>query len=372
MTADYNTPSNAGRHVSHLLAVADEIGCGLVQISEKDARLRGRCPFHKQRGARSETLLVNPEDGHFQCRACNIKGNPGTFMAMIWGVAATEAHEMLESMDGQVATTRRPAPMAMREPEKTLDPKFRRQNTHLLTAAARHFREGLRDHDPAARYIRKLGITTYNARRVRLGATGHPKLIEALRETGCTTNEIRQSPLIRVGKAGRQECAFYEAIAIPDTDIIGATKWMTMVKARPEEALLEQPPAPALALPGRRPYLLGMAPIPNETPRLVATDDARIYMILLTNGITACYTLSRKDGKRIAQRLTAKRARKTELIMWDQSLAEEIASNMRNAGRGRNITEWNETEVSRLIDPNKRDLSRLMRREGRAAPELPG
>ena len=293
-------------------------------------------------------------------------------MAMIWGVAVTEAHEMLESMDGRVATTKRPEPMAMRDREKRLDPKFRRQNTHLLTAAARHFREGLKNHDPAARYIRKLGITTYDARRVRLGATGHPNLVEALRQTGCTTAEIRESPLIRVGRDGRQECSFYEAIAIPDTDVIGATKWMTMVKARPEEALLEQPAAPPMALPGRRPYLLGMAPIPNEAPRLIATDDVRIYMILLTNGITACYTLSRKDGKRIAQRLTAKRAKKIELVMWDRTLAEEIASNVRNAGQGRNITEWNESEVSRLIDPNKRDLSRLMRREGRAAAELPG
>ena len=367
-TEQTNTP---GRHAEHLLSAAREADCDLRESGDGTETLRGRCPFHRTRNPADRTLRVNAKEGFFRCRACNTGGNAGTFTAMIWGVAVTEAHEMLAEMEGMNATTERPRPIALRPRELALETRFRRQNTHLLTVATRHFRRELKRRAIAAQYLRVLGVTPYDGRNAKLGFAGHTGLIEALRRGGCTEEEIEASPLTRRNGDGELEEAFYGSLVIPDLDMIGATKWMAMVPARPDHALnADQAPRP-MELPGRRPYLLGASAFAAGAERVAVTDDVRIHAILLTKGIATCYTLGRRDPKRIADKLAAKRPRALDILIRETAMAKEIGNDMRDAIGDRNITKWTTDEIARLIEPSTRDLTRLERREKAAATKPP-
>ena len=335
---------------AQMLTLMSLTGCELRPTQTNGEHLRGYCPFHQ--GGTRRTLAVDATEARFACRACGIKGGPGAFAGMIWGVAAAEAHEMLAQMNGAAPTTERPAPISLRDREMALDAKFRRQNTHLLTLATQFYSREVSEANRGGEYLTALGISRRRARDWGFGFATGRGLLGWLNRQQCTQQELEESPLIRRRPNGGLGEQFHSVITLPDRDAIGATKWMLMVPAAPNAALSETRPRP-LSLPGQRPFVLGLAEVDRNTAEIVVTDDPRVYMVMKADGKGCIHTLGRTEANKIADKIASKRPRRVVIAIRATAVAEEIGRTVRGMSQIDSCEILDAEAMTAVIQPMK-------------------
>ena len=349
----------------HLMALMNATGCAPAEQDGAPGQMRARCPFH--RGAQRPTVAVDAAEGRFHCRACGLRGTAATFAAMVWGVAVAEAHEMLTRLNGDAPTTTRPRPIALREGQKDLDLAMRRQNTHLLTKASEFFKRQLGAGGAGDEYLGVLGLETAEARRAEIGFSGGGGLMRWLRRNGCAETEIESSPLAKINTAGRTTERYRTVLTLADTDVIGAAKWIMMVPAVPDHAGSAERRPRIVALPGQRPYMLGVAAIRKRVGYLAVTDDARLYMIFKATGTPCTFVVGRPDAAKITEKAGSKNPRTVGLMLTDTDLQTETAKALQADARIGTVDPWGTEEMADAIRPQTRDLGRFERASRAAA-----
>ena len=346
--------------IDAMLQIAEAAGCQLRPQVHNRAQLRGLCPFHEaDRMKAANTLVVNTREVRFFCRICNVHGTTATFAALTWGVCTAEAAKMLNLMDTDDIGLERPLPIALREPEASVDTRYRIQNSNLLTRAADFYADQLADSTPAARYLARLGIAQRNLEHARVGYTNGTGLYEYLQETDTTPDEIRQSPVFETDDAGELCESFRSAIVMPDLDIVNAARWlMLLAPACPDPGWpWPEDPPPTLNLRGQRPYLFGYTKVANRTPCLIVTDDARIQLVMQSMSVSCCYTLSKTDPPKIAERLAGKVPRAVGVLTHNRELAEQLPHLLGERMPELQVTAPPPPDFLRLLEPSSRDFA---------------
>ena len=354
MTSDTTTIVSPGsRNGERLIGLMGQVNCDLTEGGGRRNLLLGHCPFHRLPGRKS--LTVEPRSAHFWCSACGLHGDVNTFAAMIWGVAITEAHDLLANMNGETPTVKRPRPMALSAAEQKLDRRFRKQNTNLLTLAARYYSNNLSGQNQGIHYLNALGLRPREARKAGFGFATGRGLAQWLSGRGCTRQEIADSPLFRLNRQERRVEEYSNVLLFPDLDAIQANKWFLILPTRTRHALDENRLPTTLSLPGQRPYVLGLGQITRNAPYLTVTDDPRIYLILKTLREPCIYAAPRTDGRNVASKLAARSPATVGIAIRTKPLGDAIEDQIRSTELIRDGDRWSIEDINDLIRPDARN-----------------
>ena len=349
-----DVPKHKAPGLAGMLQIAEAAGCQLRPRLTNRSQLRGLCPFHEaDRMKAANTLVVNTREANFFCHICNAHGTSATFAALTWGVCTAEAAKLLELMDTDAIGLARPLPLALREPEASVDTKYRIQNSNLLSRAADFYADQLASSAPASKYLARLGIAQRDLQATRIGYTRGSGLYQYLQDTDTTPDEIRTSPLFATDDGELIE-SFRSAIVMPDLDIVNAARWLMLLAPicpAPGQPWPEEPPR-TLNLRGQRPYIFGYAKTANGSPCLIATDDARIQLVMQSMGVSCCYTLLQTDAGKIADRLAGKRPRAVGILTHNRQLAEQLRERLSPLP----VTAPPPSDFLRLLEPSSRDF----------------
>ena len=340
-----NAESPRNKQIQIMLALMEQTGCALEHERNGRGRKIGICPFHS--GGR-RTLVVEADDERFHCKACGTGGGPSAFAGMVWGVASSEAYDLIHSLNGVEDVTKRPPSAAGWEREKSLEPRYRRQNTHVLTQASEYYNHQLNENSAGRGYLTALGISREHRRRCGIGYSSGRGLERWLVRQGCSEEEIHDSPLFRQTSEGRWRERYANVLTVSDRDGIGATKWMLMVPANADHAADWERSPRILGIWGQRPYLLGLSEVRRGARSIMVCDDVRAYMVARAAGGTAIYTCGRTNMSRIAEKTLSKRPSKIVIALTSKTGAEKLDTEIRAAGGPVERQRWSTEEVAGL------------------------
>jgi DNA primase len=130
-----------------------------VPLKKAGANYQARCPFHNEK---SPSFSVSPTKQFYHCFGCGAHGTAITFLMEHAGYSFIDAIKELAAQVGlQVPDDgKRVAP----EDESRRDKLY-----ECMDAAARHYRQALKTHEPAIAYLKQRGLTGESAARFALG-----------------------------------------------------------------------------------------------------------------------------------------------------------------------------------------------------------
>ena len=345
-----------------MLRLAEAAGCDLRPRQTKPHILQGQCPFHAgPKNERDASLIIDTRSESFRCWTCDARGDTPIFAALAWGIAVSEANRILEATPVEEISLARPTPMAMREPEKSRERSYRQQNTFALSNATDFYMTELAESNVGLSYLARLGFTAADAREARVGFSKGWGLRDHLEQCGASPEEIEESPLFRERGEGRYNEDFHATLMIPELDFIRATRWLIGIPATaPEsgEGWPDEAPQP-LHLRGQRPFMLGLGMIPKRVNEIVVTDDLRVHLVMQCRHIPSVYTLHRRDGGRIAERIMGKQPHSVTLALRDEELSAAVERAAESMRRETTVKRWGRERVAATLEPGTRDMSGL-------------
>ena len=190
-----------------------EIVGGYSGLKKVGRRWTGLCPFH---GEKTPSFSVNAEEGLYFCFGCGVKGDVITFVREIEHCSFVEAVEQLAS--------RANIELRIDDSHQAGERKRRKKLTEALEKAVDWYHERLLsspDAAPARSYLRDRGYDGELVRRFRIGwaPSGWDELARALK---LPEQDLKDTGLGFVNRAGRQQDAFRERILFPIFDPSGA------------------------------------------------------------------------------------------------------------------------------------------------------
>jgi DNA primase len=152
-----------------------------VPLKKSGRNYSARCPFHDEK---TPSFSVSPDKQFFYCFGCGAGGNAIGFVMDYDRVDFPQAVENLAHLAGLEVPRERQAD----EPAARQQQQQQRDLYQILDAAARFFREQLRNHPQAARavdYLKRRGVTGTMARDFGIGYAppGWDNLLRALGTT---------------------------------------------------------------------------------------------------------------------------------------------------------------------------------------------
>ena len=284
-------------HYNAMVKMAGELRCLLEPSRENPTMLRGMCPFHEGTTMNnSRTLTIDARATSFKCEFCNARGNPIAFAAMVWGVTASDAHSLLNSV-GDAVSAKRP-PYTRQKPAGD-GRKGRRYldntNTAVLTRAMRVYSSLLYTSYPALGMLARLGVDPHQAVLAGMGYCPGTGLVDRLKEMDVTEDELTETPLLR--EKTRAE-TFSGKIVLSDRDYTKATIWMTSMEAEPWSQTREWKKSKphTYGVPGKKPQLFNLYSINDRATEAILTDDARLYIAMAAEGTAVTLITQRRRG----------------------------------------------------------------------------
>ena len=351
--------------IKKMITMAQEHGCQLQPTPNSPHRLRGMCPFHEnnaeQNGSPSveRSLELNINTQRFRCIRCQAQGGPHVFAARTWGVSVRDARQLLE--ENPDASLERP-PYA--EAHFQAEAQSKTQNTALLTRAARFYGAQIQYSYPALRYLAMLGIHPDKAAQAGIGYCTGKGLREYLLGIDVQESELSESPLFN-------ELSGIETmtgrVTISDLDNAAATVWMTSVQ--PEDRTTPRYSMPrTFGLPGRKPYLFNSSHIRPGQHDTILTDDVRLYMMLVVNGMPAMLFTQRQDSpqgisyqaKRILEVAQRNNIQRLSLPMHNKHLREQIVATAREEAPGTRVFSREKRSIMASLQDNPKNLTRFL------------
>lgn len=144
--------------IQELLArvdVVDVVGRH-VQLKKAGANFLGLCPFH---GEKSPSFTVSPGKQFYHCFGCGAHGTAVGFLMEHGGLSYPEAIEELARSVGLTVPQERGGDAPRRDPDLL----------ELMAAAARFYRQRLKDSPRAIDYLKRRGLTGETAARYGIG-----------------------------------------------------------------------------------------------------------------------------------------------------------------------------------------------------------
>ena len=348
--------------VKKAVKLAEASGCQLRPTQKNPSILRGICPFHYSTNMQSaNTLQVDTYKGSFQCQYCKVGGTMAGFAAMIWGMAVPEAFEIINT--DPTVEIERPVPMAMREPEKSQDIRFRTQNSFLLTKASNYFCQKLNRSHEALSYLARLGISKAQSEHIKIGYTDGWGLIRALRNAKVSEEEIAESTLMTKDSRGKLVERYERVLTIPHLDAANHTSWfMMMPPASPEtDEQWAQSPRRPIDLWGKRPYMMGTLSTTKNEETVCITDDPRVFLVVRAHGLPAIYTMDRKGEEqlqKVATRLRERQPWHLSIACYDQEVSKELAAQYEKIKMPKaTMRVLSSTELYETLEPANRNMS---------------
>lgn len=356
-----------------MLLLAAEAGCQLLPASNNPNQSRGFCPFHHATTTNAlKTLRVDHSNGSFTCAFCQATGNPAIFAAMYWGVSVPEAYQLLGAPDTEISTTR-PLPIALRPPESDKDPRYRRQNSYVLTQAAAYYAERLERARPAQLYLSRLGLSRPQTERLQLGYATGTGLLHQLRKAGVADAEIASNPLFNADAEGNFTERYHDLITIPNRDLAGNTSWLLLVSpASPDfDEAFPRSPGRVLHLRGLRPFTLGALNLPQHPTQVGVTDDIRVWLVLQAAAIPTIYLVGENEPNTDSLQRALRRTAAAEIIVacHRNQTGQQVGQQFREQQTRSKVTVLDSRQAWGLL-PAPRDVKALLT-QAAADPAMP-
>ena len=339
--------------------LAEEAGCQLRPMQSNPTVLRGICPFHYATTMQNaNTFRLDTHRATFRCIFCEVNGTMASFAALMWEVSIPEAIQIMNA--GDHLSIDRPVPICMREPEASNDPRFRAQNSHLLTKATQFYAAKISRSHECISFLTRLGITISQTEMMKIGYAEGKGLIDHLKAANIPDEEIIQSTLINLDTRGRPVERYDRRLVIPHLDTSGNTAWMMLIHAAApdlDESWDVKPHRPT-ELWGRRPYMLGFLGIRKNQKAICVTDDIRIYLVANALGASPAYTMGRDTDEhflRIAQRLNERAPNHLTIACSNPEVGQGIAQAYNNlkSPKATSVT-LNPEQVQASLEPTTR------------------
>ena len=357
------------RYFEDMMRLAAQAGCQLKPGANNDGVLKGLCPFHQQDNARvTATLNIDTEACKFWCSVCAASGNPIGFIAMIWGMSARDTYEIAQKQE-TITIERPPYP----------DRYFRKegrhemavpQNTAVLTRANRYYTKQMMTSYPAIRYLAKLAVDPEKAALQGIGYATGEGLKQHLEEHGFDQkNDLDQSPLFFVGTENE---LFNKRLVIPNRDHTRATTWLTSISVDEQSNLPNWPSSrpSTYGISGIRPQLLNLVRIHRRNKAVVVTDDPRLYIILVADGIPATLIPKMPNWEKkqvelyahhISQALIQRDAKQISLAMHHQELRNLTSEILAKSKIPDRVRDYDRERIMEAINVETRgDLKRFI------------
>ena len=353
------------KHYPKMLEMANKMHLQMEVTKEDKTTLRGFCPFHQAHNIQNaRTMKIDAKNGRFTCQFCNTVGSPVVFCAKVWGVNASDAFRLLETLKEDLGPARPKFPEEITKNGLSNSPWI---NSAVITRATKYYEEQLYLNFPPLRTLAKLGIEPEQAARAGVGyCTGEGLREYLLEKTDVTEDELADAPLWRPATGIE---ALAGRMTITDKDYTGAALWITSI--RPEEEQdghTWRPERPHNhGIPGRKPFLFGQYAVSNQTPWALFTDDPRLYIVASSNNVpTMLMTQYRQPGdnliercKRTADALMNRRMRHLSIAMHDREACSIIENVIAQENGNIKVTKHARQAILANLKPETRDLLKL-------------
>ena len=346
-----------------MLRAAQQMGCMLQVMPDREHLLKGYCPFHESSQIENTlTLLIDTSQGYFTCYNCKTRGNAKTFIARVWMIALTDV-TALAQQHPDAGLDRPPYPQEYLVPVTKKTRYSQRQNTAVLTLAAAHYRENLQNNYEAIRFMVNTGIELRTARQIGLGFSNGQGLREYLKERQISEEEIQASPLFDPN-SGREIMA--DRLTLAELDDAGGVSWMTSFTPPGNKPWERQRPS-TVPLPGRRPRLMNMRVLGRRQKAVAITDDPRLYIALCAQHVPASLITRRSPttdqladyADSLATLLERKKARQITVMLQDNTAGARLHDRLRESRpKIRTRTALRE-EMDRLLNDGTADQETL-------------
>jgi len=186
--------------------IVDLIG-GRVTLKRAGSNHKGLCPFHDEKTA---SFTVSADKGFFKCFGCGAYGNVIDFLMRYENREFLEAVEILAEMHHlEIPVDRSTAPT-----DATLE------LYDVLREADQFYRERLREHPEAIRYLKNRGIEGTSAGRFALGFAPDSwnALLERLGSDAKAVERLIRAGLVARNEQGRTYDRFRNRIMFPIRD----------------------------------------------------------------------------------------------------------------------------------------------------------
>ena len=189
----------------------------IVDVVERYVPLRkagqnyvARCPFHNEK---TPSFSVSPAKQFYHCFGCGAHGNAIGFVMEHAGLGYIDAIKDLASMAGMTVPDERPAVAVRQEHAAAQD------LSEVLVAAARFYKEQLKQSPPAIEYLKQRGVSGEMAAKFGLGyaPAGWQSLAEVFPDYRAQST-LRDAGLVVEGENGRRYDRFRDRIIFPITD----------------------------------------------------------------------------------------------------------------------------------------------------------
>ena len=357
-----------------MLRAAQQMGCMLQVMPNREHLLKGYCPFHESsRIENSLTLLVDTNQGYFTCYNCKTRGNAKSFIARVWMVALSDV-TLLTQQKPEAGMDRPAYPPEYLVPVTKKTRYSQRQNTAVLTLAAGYYRNNLDNNYEAIRFLINTGIEPRAARQLGLGFSNGQGLREYLTERGINKEEIQASPLFDAN-SGREIMA--NRLTLAELDEAGGVSWLTSFTPPGNKPWDRQRPS-TVPLPGRRPRLMNLRVLTNRQKAVALTDDPRLYIALCAQHIPSTLVTRRSPTteqlKDYAESLTTvlerKKTRQITLMLQDNTAGARLHDRLRESRPKIRTRTALRPELDRLLNEGIIDQETLfVARRGKPAPQ---
>ncbi|MCC5794371.1 MAG: DNA primase [Chromatiales bacterium] len=189
--------------------IAQVIGTRM-QLTRAGREYKARCPFHSEK---TPSFTVSPHKGFYHCFGCGAHGNAIGFLMENDRLEFPAAVEVLAEMLGLELPAE-----AESGDRKPLEPVYA-----ALDAAARWFRDSLREHPPAIDYLKGRGVNGQLARDFGLGyaPAGWDALLRALGGSDTRNRELATAGLLATRDSGGWYDRFRDRVMFPIRDMRG-------------------------------------------------------------------------------------------------------------------------------------------------------
>ena len=357
-----------------MLRAAQQMGCMLQVMPDREHLLKGYCPFHESSQIENTlTLLVDTIQGYFTCYNCKTRGNAKSFIARVWVVALTDV-TVLAQQKPEAGLDRPAYPAEYLTPVTRKTRYTQRQNTAVLTLAASHYRNNLENNYEAIRFLINSGIEPRTARQLGLGFSNGQGLREYLRARDISEEELQASPLFDAN-SGREILA--GRLTLSEMDESGGVSWLTSFSPPGNKPWDRQRPS-TVPLPGRRPRLMNLRVLSRRQKAVAVTDDPRLYLGLAAQQIPAALVTRRsptreqaKDyAESIATVLERKKARQIAVMLQDNTARASLQERLLQSRPKIRTRPALRDELDRLLNEGSIDQDALfIARRGDPPPE---
>jgi DNA primase len=198
--------------IDDLIARADivEVLGRRIQLKKAGREFKACCPFHDEK---TPSFTVSPAKGFYHCFGCGEHGTALSFLMKYDHMEFVEAVEALAAMMG-IEVPREES----QRPARRYDELFQ-----LMQKVEKHYREELRNHQPAVDYLKARGIDGATAKRFGIGfaPAGWSHLLDKFGTSREAIDRLLALGLIIRKDNGKHYDRFRERIMFPIRDSRG-------------------------------------------------------------------------------------------------------------------------------------------------------